>query len=82
VLDNRSDDVHPVHLHRNSFELIEVGGKPTAGVWKDVVMVKSRQKVKVDAGPFLSGLSLFHCHQQVHMDNGFKILFEAKFEAK
>jgi FtsP/CotA-like multicopper oxidase with cupredoxin domain len=76
VFDNQSDDVHPVHLHRNSFELIDVGGVSTAGIWKDVVMVKNRQQVKVNLGPLQPGLSLFHCHQQLHMDNGFKILFE------
>src|SRR5258708_4172455 len=26
---NASDDVHPVHLHRHSFELTRIGGKPT-----------------------------------------------------
>src|SRR5262245_41932860 len=36
---NASDDVHPLHLHRHSFELVRVGGKPTAGVMKDVVML-------------------------------------------
>jgi len=77
VFDNQSDDDHPVHLHRNSFELVDVGGQATAGIWKDVVMVKSRQRVRVNVSPLARGLSLFHCHQQLHMDNGFKILFEA-----
>ena len=36
---NASDDVHPLHLHRHSFELTRIGGKPTAGVIKDVVML-------------------------------------------
>lgn len=26
---NGSDDIHPLHLHRHSFELVRVGGKPT-----------------------------------------------------
>ena len=30
VFDNHTDDAHPVHLHRNSFELTNVHGKPTA----------------------------------------------------
>lgn len=33
---NASDDIHPVHLHRHSFELTNVAGKPTAGILKDV----------------------------------------------
>jgi FtsP/CotA-like multicopper oxidase with cupredoxin domain len=35
-LRNASDDIHPLHLHRHSFELVRVGGKLTAGVVKDV----------------------------------------------
>lgn len=36
---NASDDLHPMHLHRHSFELTKVGGKRTAGIIKDVVML-------------------------------------------
>ena len=35
---NGSDDIHPLHLHRHSFELVRVGGKVIAGVIKDVVL--------------------------------------------
>jgi len=36
---NRTDDSHPLHLHRNTFEMTSIDGKPTAGVMKDVVLV-------------------------------------------
>ena len=75
VFDNQTDDAHPVHLHRNSSELIDVWGKPTAGVMKDVVLVKGFRKIAVDVTPAMEGLTLFHCHQQLHMDYGFKLLF-------
>ena len=75
VFDNHTDDAHPVHLHRNSFELVSVDGKPTAGVFKDVVLVKGFRKVEADVTPAMDGLTLFHCHQQLHMDYGFKLLF-------
>lgn len=75
VFDNQTDDAHPVHLHRNSFELTSVHGKPTAGVLKDVVLVKGFQKVEADFTPTMDGLTLFHCHQQLHMDYGFKTVF-------
>ncbi len=75
IFDNHTDDPHPVHLHRNSFELVDVHGKPTAGVLKDVALVKGFRKVTVDVTPALDGLTLFHCHQQLHMDYGFKRLF-------
>jgi FtsP/CotA-like multicopper oxidase with cupredoxin domain len=75
VFDNQTDDAHPVHLHRNSFELTNVYGKPTSGVLKDVVLVKGFRKVEADVTPAMDGLTLFHCHQQLHMDFGFKLLF-------
>ena len=75
VFDNQTDDAHPVHLHRNVFELTNVNGKRTAGVMKDVVLVKGFRKIEVDFTPELTGLTLFHCHQQLHMDFGFKTVF-------
>ncbi len=75
VFDNQTDDAHPVHLHRNSFELTNVYGKPTGGVLKDVVLVKGFRKVEADFTANQEGLTLFHCHQQLHMDYGFKLLF-------
>lgn len=73
---NASDDIHPIHLHRHSFELTKLTGKPTAGVMKDVVMVGGYQEVEVDFTADNPGLTLFHCHQQLHMDFGFMTLFE------
>jgi FtsP/CotA-like multicopper oxidase with cupredoxin domain len=75
VFDNQTDDPHPVHLHRNSFELVNVYGKPTSGILKDVVLVKGFRKIEVDVTPAMDGLTLFHCHQQLHMDFGFKLVF-------
>jgi FtsP/CotA-like multicopper oxidase with cupredoxin domain len=76
IFDNQTDDAHPIHLHRNSFELVNVNGKPTAGILKDVVLVKGFKKIEVDLTPAMDGLTLFHCHQQLHMDYGFKLLFK------
>ena len=33
---NASDDIHPMHLHRHSFEITKIGGKHTSGIIKDV----------------------------------------------
>jgi FtsP/CotA-like multicopper oxidase with cupredoxin domain len=73
---NASDDIHPLHLHRHSFELTRVGGKPTAGVIKDVVMLGGFQEVEMDFVADNPGDTLFHCHQQLHMDFGFMALFK------
>ena len=36
---------------------------------------KGFRKIEVDVTPAMEGLTLFHCHQQLHMDYGFKLLF-------
>jgi FtsP/CotA-like multicopper oxidase with cupredoxin domain len=73
---NASDDIHPVHLHRHLFELTRVAGQKTSGILKDVVMVGGYQAVEIDFVANNPGLSLFHCHQQLHMDFGFMTLFD------
>jgi FtsP/CotA-like multicopper oxidase with cupredoxin domain len=72
---NRTDDAHPVHLHRHLFELADMNGKPTSGIIKDTVVVPTYGRVSVDFTADQPGLSLFHCHIQSHMDYGFKALF-------
>ncbi|MEY2486018.1 MAG: hypothetical protein QOH39_1666 [Verrucomicrobiota bacterium] len=67
---NTSDDIHPIHLHRHSFELTSLAGKPTARILKDVVMLGGYQEAEVDFVADNPGLTLFHCHQQLHMDYG------------
>ena len=74
--DNQSDESHPVHLHRHSFELTNFAGKATAGVMKDVVVVPARKQVEVDFVADNPGPTLFHCHQQLHMDNGFMAMLQ------
>jgi hypothetical protein len=65
---NASDDIHPIHLHRHSFELTNLAGTKTAGVMKDVIMLSGYQQAEVDFVADNPGLTLFHCHQQLHMD--------------
>jgi FtsP/CotA-like multicopper oxidase with cupredoxin domain len=72
--DNQSDEDHPVHLHRHTFELVSVAGQRTAGVRKDVVVVPRRKVVEAEFVADKPGLTLFHCHQQLHMDYGFMAL--------
>jgi FtsP/CotA-like multicopper oxidase with cupredoxin domain len=73
---NASDDIHPIHLHRHTFELTRIAGQPTSGVLKDVVMVGGYQEAEIDFTADNPGLTLFHCHQQLHMDYGFMSLFD------
>jgi FtsP/CotA-like multicopper oxidase with cupredoxin domain len=75
VMRNRTDDAHPMHLHRHRWELAEINGKQTAGVIKDTVVVPYFGRAVVDFTADQPGLALFHCHIQQHMDYGFKALF-------
>ncbi len=75
VFHNRSDDSHPLHFHRHMFELVELNGKPTAGIMKDTVIVPAYGRATVDLVADHPGLTLFHCHIQHHMDFGFMALF-------
>jgi FtsP/CotA-like multicopper oxidase with cupredoxin domain len=73
---NASDDIHPIHLHRHSFELTKIAGKSTSGIIKDVAMLGGFQEMDVDFTANNPGLTLFHCHMQLHMDFGFMALFD------
>jgi FtsP/CotA-like multicopper oxidase with cupredoxin domain len=75
VFDNRSLDDHPVHLHRHNFELVSIRGSALSGLRKDVVIVEAGTKVEADLLANNPGDTLFHCHQQDHMDSGFMALF-------
>ncbi len=75
VFDNRSMDDHPVHLHRHNFELVSIRGAALSGVHKDVVIVEAGTRVEADLVANNPGNTLFHCHQQDHMDSGFMALF-------
>ena len=76
IFDNQSVDIHPVHLHRHTFELKTLNGRPTAGVLKDVVLLETGTKTEVVFTANNPGKTLFHCHQQDHMDSGFMMLFD------
>jgi len=71
---NRTNDAHPLHLHRHLFELVEIYGKPTAGIMKDTIVVPRWGRAVVEFVADQPGVTLFHCHIQQHMDYGFKAL--------
>ena len=77
VLKNASMDDHPMHLHRHSFEVRRVAGSPEiTGLIKDVVLVPGKTTAEVEFTADNPGRSLFHCHQQNHMDRGFMMVFK------
>jgi FtsP/CotA-like multicopper oxidase with cupredoxin domain len=73
---NRSNDDHPIHLHRHTFEVTNLDGKAFSGLNKDVVVVSANTTAEVDFTANNPGATLFHCHNQSHMDFGFMMLFQ------
>jgi FtsP/CotA-like multicopper oxidase with cupredoxin domain len=74
---NATDDLHPMHLHRHTFEITRFAGTPTAGVRKDVAILGGYQSMEIDFVADQPGLSLLHCHQQIHMDYGLMLLLNS-----
>jgi FtsP/CotA-like multicopper oxidase with cupredoxin domain len=72
---NHNSDDHPIHLHRHTFEVASLAGKSLSGLNKDVVMVAANTTADVDFTANNPGATLFHCHNQSHMDFGFMTLF-------
>jgi FtsP/CotA-like multicopper oxidase with cupredoxin domain len=72
---NRSSDDHPLHLHRHTFEVTKIGDAPLSALNKDVVVAPANTTVEVDFKADNPGATLFHCHNQTHMDFGFMTLF-------
>jgi FtsP/CotA-like multicopper oxidase with cupredoxin domain len=71
---NRSGDDHPLHLHRHTFEVTSLDSKSVSGLNKDVLIVPANATVEVDFTANNPGATLFHCHNQTHMDFGFMTL--------
>ena len=74
-LKNLSNNDHPIHLHRHTLEVVNVGGKTMRGLSKDVVLIPAKSISKVIFTADHPGNTLFHCHQQDHMDRGFMMVF-------
>jgi FtsP/CotA-like multicopper oxidase with cupredoxin domain len=75
-----------LHLHRHSFELRSLGvplssdqqvaPREVRGIMKDVVLVAAHTMTEVEFTADNPGATLFHCHQQNHMDLGFMMLLD------
>lgn len=76
ILDNQTDDIHPIHLHRHTFELKSINNKPVEGLLKDTLLIPSNAKTEIAFTANNPGKTLFHCQQQNHMDSGFMMLFD------
>ncbi len=71
VMHNNSGDRHPVHTHRHTFEVAKIGDKSVSGLMKDTLSMTRYSTVEIDFIADDPGPTLFHCHHQDHMDEGF-----------
>jgi FtsP/CotA-like multicopper oxidase with cupredoxin domain len=76
IFRNGSGDQHPVHLHRHTFEVVQIGKMQLSGLRKDVINMMPLQTIAVDFVADNPGDTLFHCHQQLHMDFGFMTIIK------
>ena len=76
LFQNTSNDQHPMHLHRHTFEVASIGEKNISGLRKDVINVMPLETVGVDFVADNPGDTLMHCHMQLHMDFGFMQLIK------
>jgi FtsP/CotA-like multicopper oxidase with cupredoxin domain len=76
VMKNLSTDEHPIHLHRHIFDLRRISGSGELyGLKKDVVLIPAKSITEIEFLAAHPGRTLFHCHQQDHMDRGFMMVF-------
>jgi suppressor of ftsI len=74
---NETDDVHPFHLHENSFQLFAINGKPVRPVeiWDTFAIPPKRNGVNGTLTIRVrfvqwTGKTVFHCHVLPHEDTG------------
>jgi len=78
---NRTNEVHPFHIHQVHFLVYAVNGQPLQQTeWLDTVNVPVEGSVDLVmdfTDPIIRGTSLFHCHLLNHEDKGMmaKIVF-------
>jgi FtsP/CotA-like multicopper oxidase with cupredoxin domain len=71
VMNNNSGDTHPVHMHRHTFEVTKIGDTSISGLMKDTLSMPRYSTAEIDLVAYDPGATLFHCHHQDHMDEGF-----------
>ncbi|WP_034551909.1 multicopper oxidase family protein [Carnobacterium funditum] len=76
-----SSSPHPFHVHGVQFQIVERNGKTpplNEQGWKDTVMVKSNEEVKLLVLFKHKGLFMYHCHILEHEDAGMMGQFTVK----
>ncbi len=70
--------IHPFHVHGVKFQVLSRDGDtaiPTDKGWKDTVLVRPNETVKIIMQFTMPGLFLYHCHILEHSDNAMMAQF-------
>jgi FtsP/CotA-like multicopper oxidase with cupredoxin domain len=70
--------LHPFHMHGVKFQVLSRDGKtpiPTDKGWKDTVLVRPNETVRLIVHFTMPGLFLYHCHILEHSDSGMMAQF-------
>lgn len=70
-LENPSPRLHPMHLHGQFFRVIARNGQPVdEPYWRDTVLVRPRESVRIAFAPLERGTWALHCHILEHAESG------------
>lgn len=70
---------HPIHFHGQRFLVASRNGVPQTNlVWKDTVLVRAGETVKIVLDPSNSGIWMAHCHISEHLASGMMFGFTVK----
>lgn len=76
-LQNRSGRDHPMHLHGDFFQVLEINGSKVPRVgWKDTINVPAQWYVDLAIIPTNPGTWMFHCHLIEHAEFGMMTTIE------
>ncbi|EJQ72782.1 multicopper oxidase family protein [Bacillus mycoides] len=69
---NKGEEIHPMHLHGHTFQVISKNGKPMEGspIYLDTVNVFPGEEYEIALEANNSGLWMVHCHHLVHAEKG------------
>lgn len=67
---NRTDMLHPMHLHGHHFQVVAINGQPIKGALRDTVIVPLDAKVTIAFDANNKGRWMVHCHNLYHMLSG------------
>lgn len=70
VITNQTQMGHPMHLHGQDVQVINIDGQPVSGALRDTVQVPPRSSITVAFDADNPGVWAYHCHLLYHLASG------------